>query len=174
MRAAGSRELGAGSRARCTERRAAGSPEPGAGSRGQYTQAPSVEAWPCRPTQAKRRLEWATRPSVPMHGGPRPLVGTVASGSIRRGSRRAVLDCGKLLKLRRFAWGFWSLVRGMTKVRGVRATGHRLQVTGCSLRVPGYGSRERRFASGSFLSENRKACSRQLAPLLSTTEKPRR
>jgi hypothetical protein len=44
-----------------------------------------------------------------------PLGGTVASGSIRRGFWRALLDCGKLLKLGDFAWGFWRVTRGVTR-----------------------------------------------------------
>jgi hypothetical protein len=55
--------------------------------------------------------------AIPLGGG------AVASGSIRRGSGRALLDCGKLLKqepLRgRFGMGF----PGMTGFGWVRSTG---------------------------------------------------
>jgi len=54
---------------------------------------------------------------VPPLGG-----GAVASGSIRRGSGRAVLDCGKLLKPEPFAGAFWHVVGGMTGFGWARCT----------------------------------------------------
>ena len=54
----------------------------------------------------------------------------------------------------------------MTKVRGVRATGHRLQVAGCGLRVTGRGNDGSRADLSSPKVEKPAAGSWQRAPLL--------
>jgi hypothetical protein len=55
--------------------------------------------------------------AIPLGGG------AVASGSIRRGSRRALLDCGKLLKPGWLSAPFWQVDWGITGFRWLRGRG---------------------------------------------------